>query len=169
MQCCLIYKINKWIASDKGKKDKKIKTIFNKIIENHTIFNGKIPPFFNKKITHDEWVKIKKSTSDFNDCYIDIPSDTIKNLYSIFGCKYIQISELGLYHLGTDICNFDIPEFICDQQLRIRTKIHNINKNGYCSLSVMAACQPKKIDNLTISKFSLDDKNKLPLNLEFID
>ena len=65
--------------------------------------------------------------------------------------------------------NFDIPEFICDQQLRIRTKIHNINKNGYCSLSVMAACQPKKIDNLTISKFSLDDKNKLPLNLEFID
>ena len=97
---------------------------------------------------------------------IVIPDDTIKNLYKLKGCKYIQISDYGLYHLGEDVCEFDIPEFKCKQQIRVRTKIHNKkNKNGYCNLSVIIACQPKDIKQLTKSSYSLDNSKSLPKNL----
>ena len=102
-----------------------------------------------------------------NTRYIDIPSNTIKKLYFAKGCKYIQISDgYGLYHLGKDICGFDVPLFETEQQLRIRTKIHETkNKKGFCKLSVTIACQPKNIKELTPSKYSLDNKDKLPINL----
>jgi hypothetical protein len=65
--------------------------------------------------------------------------------------------------LGNNPCDFDIPLFNIEQQIRIRTKIHTKkNKNGYCKLSVTIACQPKNIKNLIPSKYSLDDINKLP-------
>jgi hypothetical protein len=44
-------------------------------------------------------------------------------LYGEKDCSYIQISEKGLYHLGNDVCDFKVPEFICEQRLRVRTKI----------------------------------------------
>ena len=100
---------------------------------------------------------------------MNIKNDTIKKLYTEKGCKYIQISGKGLYHLGDDICDFKVPEFICDQELRIRTKIHKRkDKKGFCHLSVMAACKPININNIEDSKFSLDDKNKLPKNLIYL-
>jgi hypothetical protein len=108
--------------------------------------------------------KNKKETTDFNDIYIDCPNDTIKNLYNSKDCIYIQISNKGLYHLGNDVCHFNVPEFICEQQLRIRTKIHTRkNKDGYCKLSVIIACQPKNIKILENSKYSLDDYSKLEI------
>ena len=89
------------------------------------------------------------------------------NSLNVFGELDGQVSEKGLYHLGNDICNFNVPEFICEQQLRIRTKIHNKkNKKGYCDLSVIVACQPKNIKDLVISNYSLDDETKLPLIFE---
>jgi len=58
------------------------------------------------------------------------------------------------------ICNFDVPEFNCEQQLRVRTKIHTKKNNkGYCKLSVIVACQPKNIKLLKNSKYSLDAIN----------
>jgi len=83
------------------------------------------------------------------------------------GCNYIQISNgYGLYHLGHDICNFDVPLFNIEQRLRIRTKIHTRkNKKGFCNLSVTVACQPKDITKVKQSKYSLDDKDKLPVSL----
>jgi hypothetical protein len=39
------------------------------------------------------------------------------------------------------------------------------NKDGYCKLSVIIACQPKNIKILENSKYSLDDYSKLPINL----
>lgn len=98
---------------------------------------------------------------------IDIPPDYISKLYQAKGCHYIQISNgYGLYHLGNDICAFDVPLFIVEQQLRIRTKIHTRrNKKGFCNLSVTIACQPKDISKLELSKYSLDDENKLPVSL----
>jgi hypothetical protein len=121
-----------------------------------------------KNITHEEWIKIKNETIDFNDSYIECNNDTIKKLYSEKGCSYIQISGKGLYHLGNDICDFNVPIFICDQRLRIRTKIHERkNKKGYCKLSVIIACQPKNINNLINSDYSLDNKIKLPINLVY--
>ena len=76
----------------------------------------------------------------------------------------MQISDgFGLYHLGEDVCKFGVPIFEPEQQLRVRTKIHaRENKEGYCKLSVTVACQPKNINILPKSPYSLDDKNLLP-------
>jgi hypothetical protein len=166
MQCSLKYENNKWIGSLSNKIPDNAKKIFENLIYDIKLFNGHIPPFIEKNITHDEWINVKKETNNFNDIYIDCPNNTINNLYREKGCQYIQISNKGLYHLGNDICNFNVPEFICEQVLRIRTKIHTRkNINGYCKLSVIIACKPKNIKNLVNSNYSLDSFDKLPINL----
>jgi len=170
MQCCLKYEDTdkKWIGSKRNKIPEASKTVFEELISSVTLFNGKIPLFMLKDITHEEWVNIKRETTDFNDVYVDCPSDTIMKLYSGKGCSYIQISDKGLYHLGNDICDFKVPAFVCDQQLRVRTKIHKRkNKNGFCDLSVTVACQPKNLNSLASSEFSLDNRMKLPTNLVY--
>jgi hypothetical protein len=170
MQCSLKYetKNNKWIGSSKNKIPEASKKIFENLISGVTLFNGNIPHFMLRDITHEEWMKIKKETNDYNDSYIDCPDDTIMKLYGEKNCAYIQISGKGLYNLGTDICEFNVPEFTCEQRLRVRTKIHEReNKNGFCKLSVTVACQPKNINNLANSEYSLDDPMKLPLKLEY--
>lgn len=172
MQCSLKYDCihKKWIGSSNNKIPEESKKIFEELISNTILFNGKIPPFMLKNIIHEEWLQIKKHTTDFNDFYLDCPNDTIKRLYSEKGCIYIQISDKGLYHLGNDICNFNVPLFICEQQLRIRTKIHTRkNSKGFCKLSVTVSCQPKNIKKLNNSNYSLDDRLKLPSNLLYID
>jgi hypothetical protein len=171
MQCSLKYneELSIWNGSCKNKIPEKSKILFEELIKNINLFNNKIPPFMLRDITHDEWIKIKKETIDYNDAYINCPNDTIKKLYREKGCYYIQISKKGLYHLGCDICEFNVPEFICEQQLRIRTKIHTRkNSKGFCKLSVTVACQPKNIKNLTQSNYSLDTIEKLPKNLIYI-
>lgn len=171
MQCSLKYDWvgEKWQGSSNNKIPENSKKIFEELISTQTLFNGKIPPFMLKDITHEEWLTVKKETSDFNDFYLDCPQDTIKKVYSDKGCFYIQISEKGLYHLGEDICNFNVPEFICDQQARIRTKIHaRKNTKGFCKLSVTISCQPKNIKELPTSDYSLDNRLKLPKNLLYI-
>ena len=168
MQCSLKYNLKnkKWEGSATCKIPPECRNIFNDLIKDINIYDGDVPPFINNKITHDEWKEIKKSTDKWNDIYIPIPSDIIKKLYSLKGCQYIQISDYGLYHLGNDICNFNVPEFIIEQQLRIRTKIHSSkNKNGFCSISVIAACQPIDIKKLEKSSYSLDSIDMLPPNL----
>jgi hypothetical protein len=165
MQCSLHYD-KKWSGGSKNKIPNESKQIFEDILSNVVLFNGKIPPFLTKKITHDEWLAIKNDANDYNDVYIDCPLNTIQRLYSHKQCAYIQISNKGLYHLGNDICQFNVPPFVCEQQLRIRTKIHTRkNKQGFCNLSVTVACQPKNIHNLIASEYSLDDRNRLPNNL----
>jgi hypothetical protein len=168
MQCSLKYDKEKelWVGSEKNKIPQMSKKIFENLLENTKIFNGKIPPFIFKNINHIEWINIKKNTNDFNDTYISCPNDTIKKLYREKGCYYIQISEKGLYHLGEDICNFNVPEFICEQHLRIRTKVHNTkNKYGFCVLSVTVSCKPKNINNLQKSNYTLDNISQLPIQL----
>jgi hypothetical protein len=172
MQCSLKYDCisEKWIGSSKNKIPEKSKKIFEDLISTITLFNGKIPPFMLRDITHEEWLQIKKESNAFNDIYLDCPNDTIKKLYSEKGCFYIQISDKGLYHLGNDICEFNVPEFICEQQLRVRTKIHTTkNSKGFCKLSVTISCQPKNIKHLPKSNYSLDDSSKLPDNLLYIN
>ena len=170
MQCSIKYNIeNKvWYIPEKGKIPSECKKIFSELIKEITLFEGGVPPFINNKITHEEWVKIKSSTKQWNDIYLDIPHTTIRDLYKIKGCYYIQLSDFGLFHLGEDVCNFNVPEFIIDQQIRIRTKIHSRSKGGFCHLSVMAACQPKDLSKISKSKFSLDCESKLPINLKKI-
>lgn len=169
MQCSIKYnKRNKsWEATKKGKNPDECRKMFDKLINKINLYDGEIPPFMEKSMTHEEWVKLKKETKKWDDMYIDIPSDYISNLYKKKGCNYIQISNgYGLYHLGNDICEFDVPLFNIEQQLRIRTKIHTRkNKKGFCILSVTIACQPKDITKLNRSKYTLDDENKLPISL----
>lgn len=160
-------KEGRWKGKGRNKIPDASKLIIEELIANANLFNGKIPPFFIKPITHPAWVKLKKETDDFNDCYIDCPSDTIRRLYLNKGCQYIQVSGKGLYHLGDDVCGFGVPIFECPQRLRVRTKVHSKrNSKGFTSLSVTVACQPKKIKELDESPFSLDNEEKLPDNLE---
>lgn len=168
MQCSIKFdeKRRIWEGSSNGKIPLNSREIFNNLLKNRNLYEGKVPPFLENNITYDEWVNIKSKSNIWKDIYFDIPNDTIKNIYSEKGCYYIQISDYGLYHLGNDICNFGVPEFIIDQQIRIRTKIHRrVNRNGFCDMSVIAACQPKDIKKLKKSTFSLDNINKLPKNL----
>lgn len=167
MQCTLIYENNKWLGNPKCKIPKNANIIFTNLIQNIELFNGKIPPFINNNITYNEWKEIKRSTKDFNDIYMKCPNDTIKKLYNEKQCKYIQISNKGLYHLGDDICNFNVPEFICEQVLRIRIKVHSTNKNNYCKLSVTVSCKPINIKDLINSNYTLDNIVNLPENLKF--
>lgn len=170
MQCSLHYdNINKrWVGGTRNKIPDASKKLFEDIISNITLFNGNIPPFVINNITHEEWLKIKKETTDYSDFYIDCPNDTIKRLYSNKGCSYIQLSEKGLYHLGDDKCNFNVPDFICEQEIRGRIKIHERkNKKGFCKLSITIACKPKNINNLINSEFSLDNQARLPNNLVY--
>jgi len=172
MQCSLKYdNLNKkWIGSSRNKIPEASKRVFEDLVSTITLFNGNIPPFMLKDITHEEWINIKNETTYYNDSYIDCPNDTIMKLYREKGCSYIQISKKGLYHLGSDICGFKVPVFICEQRLRVRTKIHERkNKKGFCKLSVTIACQPKNINNLVNSEYSLDNQIKLPNNLVYDD
>jgi hypothetical protein len=172
MQCSLKYdtETQKWIGSSKCKIPENSRKIFEEIISETTLFNGKIPDFMLRDIKHSEWVKIKEDTKDFNDTYINCPNDTIKKLYGEKGCSYIQISEHGLYHLGNDKCDFKVPEFICEQQLRVRIKVHaKSNTKGFCKLSVTVACQPKNIKDLPKSDYSLDTISKLPSKLSYTE
>lgn len=168
MQCVIKYNSdsNKWQASDKSKIPKQSIELFNTLINDIKLYDNEIPPFMKRKITHEEWLLIKQNTDKWNDYYIDIPNDTIKKMYNAKKCQYIQISEYGLYHLENDICKFNVPEFIVEQQLRIRTKIHTRkNTKGFCNLSVTIACQPKNIKKLVKSLYSLDSIDKLPQNI----
>ena len=171
MQCSVKYdKVNnKWIASN-GKNSEQCRNIFNNILNKLNLYNGEIPPFMISSKTHEQWLEIKKSTNKWDDIYIDVPPNTIADLYKAKGCHYIQISDnYGLYHLNNDICNFGVPLFKVEQQLRIRTKIHSRkNKKGFCSLSITAACQPKNINELIPSNYTLDCKERLPNNLIYI-
>ena len=170
MQCSLTYDkdLNKWVGSANAKIPAESRDLFEKLISGVELFNGKIPPFMHKPMTHAEWIKAKESTDDFSDAYIDCPSDTISKLYAAKGCSYIQISEKGLYHLGEDKCKFQVPQFEVGQQLRVRTKIHTrSNSKGKCVLSVFVACQPKNINELAESSCSLDDVSKLPDKLSY--
>lgn len=167
MQCSLRKDIIKdsWVGSDKCKIPSQCRNIFNDLLNNVKLFDGCIPPFVDKKMTYEEWTKIKSETNQWNDQYFDIPNNTISKMYNIKGCDYIQISEYGLYHLGNDICSFHVPEFIIDQQIRIRTKVHKCtNKtNDLCRLSITASCKPRNIKQLPKSQYSLDDIKKLPV------
>lgn len=167
-QCTLIFENNLWKVNPNSKLPTICQDVFNNFLYYNTtqIFNGKLPPFINQKIEHNEWKEMKKNTSDFKDMYFDCCSHTIKQLYARKGCYYIQISNKGLYHLGNDVCNFNVPEFICPQRFRLRTKIHSATKSSY---SVSLSCQPISIDELQPSPYSLDNIQQLPQNLVYVN
>jgi len=167
MQCRIIFSpdTNSWIPTPRSKRPQVCTKIFNDLLAGNVLYGGGVPPFENRNYTKQEWKSIKASTSQWNDIVIDIPCDTIRNLYSAKGCHYIQVSKYGLYHLGHDVCDFGVPMFVCDQVIRIRTKVHKSNNKGHINLSVTAACKPRNIRSLVPSPYSLDAVARLPPKL----
>lgn len=157
-----------WMVTENGKIPIQCKNIFSNLLKkynNKNIFNENIPNLEN--VTYENWLKEKHR---FKDVYLSCPNDTIANLYNKKGCFYIQISNKGLYHLGSDPCNFKVPYFSCPQKLRIRIKVHSKkNKNGFASLSPMLSCLPKNIKHLEPSPYSLDKIDTIPEQLVRFD
>ena len=133
--------------------------IFESIIGDNPLFIV-APPYLQKKISHDEWKKVR---NEFKDHYIPCDENIIATLYRNKGCSYIQISEIGLYHLGEDVCDFGVPYFRCQQRMRVRNKIHKRNPKGNMQASVIASIQP--ITYPPKSPYSLDSYDKLPKKL----
>lgn len=171
MQCSLYYDKDskKWRPK---KEHNKIPTaaidmyedILDKYQSDNTIFKSDLD--LTKKRTMETWREEKK---DFKDVYFQVPNDFISKLYSSKGCKYIQISDFGLYHLQDDVCNFGTKLFDTPSMVRIRVKYHKTNKDGSVQLSVMISACPIKISLLKKSSISFDDNKKLPEQLIFIE
>lgn len=156
-----------WVATPNAKIPEAAQRIFEQIIGQNDLYNGKTPPFLTRKITHADWLKAKADEPDFKDVYISCDSDTISTLYRLKGCQYIQVSGKGLYHTGVDTCDFGVPYFSCKQQIRIRIKVHTRSgAGGFASLSITAAAQPTNLKGLAPSVYSLDSNTKAPASLQ---
>lgn len=165
MQVSIMKTMNNWHAKHNSKIPTESVNVFNELIKDYVLFNNRIPTFMHRKITHDQWVKIKKRNTHFRDTYIKCESDIISKLYKAKGTHYIQVSDHGLFHTGEDPCCFGVPFFECPQELRVRTKIHSRNISGHLKASVIVAAKPIDVTKLEISNVSLDNLDNLPENL----
>ena len=150
-----------WERKSGCRHSPEIASIFEEGVSQTTLFGGKIPPIFNKKITSGEWKTIRCEFPEFANCYIDCPSTVMAQLYAAKGYHYVQIQEKGLYHLGLDLLRLGVPLLQCPQQFRIRVKDHS-KGSGF---SVTVACKFKK-NGLTPSPFSLDKKQAFPCEFD---
>lgn len=153
-------------------RNERTRDVINDVIREyqHTqpLFQGFVPSFVYKEMTHDEWKCEKESFDDiYRDVYIPCDSTMISQLYKEKNCYYMQVSDgHGLFHTGVDICKFGVPFFECEQRIRIRIKVHTrSNAKGFCKLSVMLSIQPVHAKKLPHSPYSLDDSSCIPQNL----
>jgi hypothetical protein len=156
----------KWKAKKNSKVPLLTKNLFEKIINQKKYIS--IPKKLFNNLTHSQLKIFRKKY--FKDIYINCPSNVICNLYKFKGCHYIQISKYGLYHLGDDICNFNVPLFNCNTRLRIRIKVHcskiKIGKNkGKIRASIVVAARPINMYKMKKSGYSLDGELNYPPNL----
>ena len=168
MQCSIKYNknTNKWQGSDNNRIPEQSKLIFNNLLQYINIYDNNTLP----TVGYNEWKELKRLDNKWNDVYLDIPFDTIRRVYKEKNCYYIQISNgYGLYHLGNDVYNFNVPIFDIEQRIRIRIKVHKkCNKTDKCYLSIIAACQPKNIRTIEKSPYSLDEIKRLPKTLTYL-
>ena len=153
-----------WVGVNNPKIPVAAQRLFEQVIGQRVLYNGKTPPFLQRKITHADWLLTKAAEPDFKDEYITCDQETISNLYQLKGCQYIQISGKGLYHTGQDTCGFGVPFFKCEQRIRIRIKVHSRSgAGGFASLSITAAAQPVNLKSVVASPYSLDALENVPL------
>lgn len=166
-------KENEWKSSERSLHPKSVCERYEREINlQNNLFYGKLPPlnktreefdkwehdFLNEK-SKDEKYKNKKINKDYT--WISRDKNFIKLNYKDKGCHYIQIKDYGLYHLGEDICNFNVPEFNPEFiKLRLRCKRRK-GKNCTPSSLTLSAYPI----NLEKSIYSLDTIAKLPINL----
>lgn len=124
------------------------------------LWEGKIPSFMKGDRTQETW---NKEAASFRDVYVTASPTTIAEFYKKKGTHYIQIEGKGLYHTGTDPCNFGVPLFSCASRLRIRCKRHHGSVPG----TVMAALNYSK-NTLPKSPFCLMN-GPLPPSLAYLN
>ena len=129
------------------------------------LFYGNLPPINKTREEFDAWEKnFLREKMNRNDgknkeySWICNDNDFIRKNYHDKGNNYIQIRDYGLYHLGEDICKFDVPEFKPDKViLRIRCK-----RRGGKGCAPSSITMSAWISGLMKSPYSLDNKEKLP-------
>lgn len=152
-----------WIPSPKAKIPKGAQDIFMSYIEDIAF---PVPPFLKQPISYAEWMEIKTT---YKDRYHRVPDTCIANAYQAKGSHYIQLRGYGLYHTGTDVCNFEVPLFSCEQYIRVRCKRHGKKDalGNAMPSSVMMSFSPK-IKTLPKSPYSLDNAKSLPRCLRLL-
>lgn len=131
----------KSLSSPKIKYKQQVKNLYEDILSNINVFNGKIEPFFDKNtlkkksITPDEWKTLRDLKSNGFDQHIPINDNIRALLLTWQDFHYVQIKGKGLYSLhNSDPLRLDVPYFDCDQYLRIRIKQQN-NKSKFVAFS----------------------------------
>jgi len=135
-------------------------SIHKRLAPGYIPFEGRIPPFFERTITKEDWLQVKHH---FQDEYKTMDSlDLIGNYYKEKGSAYIQIENYGLYRTGEDDpLNLEVPIIRCKTMLRTRCKQH---KSTPLTMSVTCALIYDK-KSLEKSPFCLMTPGKLPLRL----
>ena len=162
---------DKWVGpkiTRKSHPESVINRYLQELNSQENLYFGKMPPLNKTKKEFEEWetwlLSKKKDIGEKENIDYSWKSkdnNFIRKNYKDKGCSYIQIKDFGLYHLGNDICNFNVPEFKPDSiRLRIRCKRRGSKGCVPSSITISAyVCGLKK------SNFSLDDKTKLPKNI----
>lgn len=121
-------------------------------------FGGLVPPFMERRISVDEWRRVK---ADFKDEFVPLSPTAISRYYSeVANCSYVQIKNFGLYHTGEDPLELGVPALLCPRAtMRIRCKQH-----GSTSLpsSVTAAFKSGITSKYPKSPVSIDDCTTTP-------
>jgi hypothetical protein len=159
IQTSIIPKRRRWTSRPKSQLPKVVTRVIERHLTNVNIFGNTTPIFLERKISHDEWLRL---APQYKDCYFDCPSTTIAMAYKMKGANYIQVMGYGLYHTGKDTCGFGVPKFECQQRVRVRCKRHGRNESEKSiPTSVVASLRPI-LSTLAKSPFSLDAWSKLP-------
>jgi hypothetical protein len=165
---------DKWVGPKVTKKShpKSVRDRYLKEInEKKDLYYGNPPLFpFKSRKEFDKWEndfvgkKIENGDSSNKEYTWNIKDkDFVKNNYKDKGNKYIQIGNKGLFHLGDDICNFGVPKFE-PGKIKLRLRCKRRGSKGCIPTSLTMSAWITSLDN---SPYSLDDKDKLPPNLNY--
>jgi hypothetical protein len=160
---------DKWQGPSKSRNPLSIVNRYLEEINSQSdLYYGILPPLNKTREEFDKWQewlvkeKIKRchgKTKEYT--WICKDKDFVRKNYRDKGCHYIQINNYGLYHLGEDICNFNVPEFNPDIIiLRLRCK----RRGGKGCIPSSITMSPT-ISGLIKSNFTLDNIEKMPKNL----
>tara|TARA_Y100000590_G_scaffold470585_1_gene666599 strand:+ start:941 stop:1846 length:906 start_codon:yes stop_codon:yes gene_type:complete len=166
---------NEWAGPTKRTKKSHPQSVVERYLKEvnkkSNLFYGNPPPFknFKTKEEFDIWerdfLKKKKENGDGEKkdyrWYIDTPDFVAKN-YKEKGNSYIQIKGQGLYYLESDVCNFGVPKFN-PKKIELRIRCKRRGKQGCIPSSLTVSAWVSELDE---SRYSLDDKDKLPQSLK---
>jgi len=169
-----VIKEETWISKNKSKHPLSVyKRYEDEINLQDNLFYGILPPLNKTRKEFDEWETVQSKLKQKDEKYknkkriskeyswISKDKHFIKLNYKDKGCHYIQIKDYGLYHLGEDICNFNVPEFN-PESVKIRLRCKRRQGKNCVPSSITVSSYPYKLEK---SNYSLDTIEKLPLNL----